>query len=390
METPRLDLLIYAHDGRGLGHVSRSAAIGMACRRLFPGLKVLLVSGSRMTGDLIGPAPLDWVKLPAYQTTVVKGLSHGRTSPANFSDAELGCLRTGLLADLMNRCRPRCVLSDHLPQGKHRELQGALDVTAGLDTRWILGVRGIVGQVPGFWSELSISVFQSRYQGIFWYGDEGVLGSEPRKTLGDTFGVPPVETGYVSRPAELSHWQPGKAPKTPGPAVTVSVPWIGENTLPMLQRLSGAISGIGPHFGEFHIYIGFGEHLEAFRIVHELFDPLPFCQVSPMGEAYFPSLLRSRAALIYGGYNSLTDVMFAGIPALVILRGMQDREQESHVRLLNRHGLDFSVLPEGDADERSLRDSLGNLLTKTSSPRTRIRLQGAENSARELARILST
>ena len=71
LSSPRLDLLIYAHDGRGLGHASRGVAVGAAVRRLFPELKVLLLSGCRQTGALIGPIPLDWIKLPAYEKVIV-------------------------------------------------------------------------------------------------------------------------------------------------------------------------------------------------------------------------------------------------------------------------------------------------------------------------------
>jgi predicted glycosyltransferase len=58
-QMARLDVLIYAHDGRGLGHASRSIGVGMALRRLYPDLKVLFVSGCSLSQELIGAAPLD-------------------------------------------------------------------------------------------------------------------------------------------------------------------------------------------------------------------------------------------------------------------------------------------------------------------------------------------
>ena len=42
-----------------------------------------------------------------------------------------------------------------------------------------------------------------------------------------------------------------------------------------------------------------------------------------------------------GGYNSLMDVLHAGTPALVVLRGMADGEQERHVAALAGRGLRF-------------------------------------------------
>ena len=122
----RLDLLIYAHDGRGLGHASRSVAIGLAVRRLFPELKVLFLSGAKQSADLIGEGELDWIKLPAYQTRVVGGVSKGCDGESNFSDRELGDIRSAMIRDLVVRLNPRCVLSDHMPQGQTSRIDAGL------------------------------------------------------------------------------------------------------------------------------------------------------------------------------------------------------------------------------------------------------------------------
>ncbi|MFC1876511.1 hypothetical protein ACFL2E_04470, partial [Thermodesulfobacteriota bacterium] len=137
-----MDLLIYAHDGRGLGHASRSIAVGMAVRRLYPELKLLFITGSRMVSQLIDNVPLDWLKLPAYQTKVVDGVSTGRSSFINFTDTELGECRSSIIKHLVGVLRPRCILADHTPQGKHKELVPSLEATRDTDTTWVLGVRG--------------------------------------------------------------------------------------------------------------------------------------------------------------------------------------------------------------------------------------------------------
>ena len=111
-----LDILIYAHDGRGLGHASRSIGIGMALRRLFPNLKVLFVSGCRQSQELIGAAPLDWLKLPSYETIVENGKSRGIIGKSMFSDNQIGEFRAKELEHLVALYRPRLVLVDHTPQ----------------------------------------------------------------------------------------------------------------------------------------------------------------------------------------------------------------------------------------------------------------------------------
>ena len=155
-----LDILIYAHDGRGLGHASRSIGIGMALRRLFPNLRVLFVSGCRQSQEMIGSAPLDWLKLPSYETIVENGKSRGIIGKSMFTDSQIGEFRTKELEHLVALYRPRLVLVDHTPQGKHRELVPALSISRDIGTLWVLGVRGVLGAVDQARSELAVDLFR--------------------------------------------------------------------------------------------------------------------------------------------------------------------------------------------------------------------------------------
>lgn len=386
---PGLDILIYAHDGRGLGHVSRSVAIGMAARRLFPDLKVLLVTGARITGELIGSAPLDWLKLPAYATRVVDGKSGGCDGPANFTDTELGTLRTLTLKSLITLYRPRCVLVDHMPRGKHKELQAAIEATRDSGTAWVLGLRGIVGKVPKLASTSAISFFNNHYRHILWYGDAAVLGKDQPETISRTFGVMPVETGYVSRFAEWRHWTETTRGDT-GVATVISIPWWGEHTPAAMRPLIDVLEKIGDRFGRFDIFVGRNEKHDRHPAVTRKMASLPFCRLAPVGMGYFDSLNAARSALIYGGYNSLTDILFAGLPAIVLLRGMQDGEQEKHIELLNKNK-QFHLTPmsEKNLDADRLHKTLLRQLTGGGRRNTNVMLNGAENAARILAKIIN-
>ncbi|MBW2513970.1 MAG: hypothetical protein JRE21_05310, partial [Deltaproteobacteria bacterium] len=228
MPASRLDLLIYAHDGRGLGHSSRSIAIGMAVRRLYPELKVLFITGSRMVSQLIDKVPLDWMKLPAYQTKVVDGVSIGRSSFINLTDTELGECRRSIMDHLMGVLRPRCILADHTPQGKHKELLPSLEATRDSDTVWVLGVRGWVGSVPQVWSDMAKKSFAEHYRHLLWYGDSRLLGDSQPGTLKRHFAIQPLETGYVCRVSELNQWLPVQSNREDPLAGIISIPCVGE------------------------------------------------------------------------------------------------------------------------------------------------------------------
>ncbi len=381
MNLPRLDILLYAHDGRGLGHISRTVAIGMALRRLYPRLRVLVISGSAATGDLIDNAPLDWLKLPAYRTQVIDGKSRGIDGQSGFTDQELGQLRTETIRRIVLQFRPKIILADHTPQGKHKELRPALAATSREQTIWLLGVRGVVGAVPQAGSSLSQQLFAQHYSGLFWYGDSEVLGSDHLQRLTDQFHSTPEECGYVSRLRELAFLQPENRGKNL--AGTIAIPWTGEHEELLLSSLSGALAKIDPAAGNWRIFADPApEHHARFAAA---LDKLPHCRLQPPGPHYLTALLRSKTALIYGGYNSLTDLLATGLPGVVLLRGMQDNEQQIHARLLQQQpGQQLIFLDETKITADLLAESLQSRLQKPAVMPT-VNLQGAENCAHWLA-----
>jgi predicted glycosyltransferase len=380
----RLDLLIYAHDGRGLGHASRSAAIGLAVRRLFPELRTLFVTGMPKTADLIGEGKLDWIKLPSYETRVVDGVSRGCRGFSNFSDRELGTLRAGILRDLVVRLHPRCVLSDHMPQGKHRELLPALTASASDGaTRWMLGLRGVIGNVKGVWSETATETVHKFYTDILWYGDPVVLGDDMAEQIAAQFGRIPTATGYVSRLAEWCQVNPSPQPThAPLLAGTVSMPWIGEHSAGFLEALVIAIERIGSAVGHWHFFLGRSGASVAMNKVVDKLRGLPYCRVFDPGEAYLHALMRSRMAVVYGGYNSLTDLLYLRRPGLVVLRGMHDQEQQIHVRRLRTLLADqLQTVNETEASPDNVEILLRRQLASSSQTPPGIKMDGAQTAA---------
>ena len=384
MQLPRLDILLYAHDGRGLGHASRTIAIGMALRRLAPTLRVLFVSGLKTSQELIGPVGLDWLKLPSYETEVAGGVSRGVVGNSRFDDRELGELRAAMLAQLVELYRPRLALADHTPQGKHRELIPALARSAHT-TRWLLGVRGVVGEVAQARSALAGQVFAAHYRGLFWYGDSAVLGEGHLARLAERYRLQPIECGYVSRLRELRYWQE-EAEAGEALAGVISVPWLGEHTLAFLHLLAEVLALVGAESGRWRLFIGFGGDRRAQREVGELFGPLSHCRLEPLsGSRYLQALAAARTAVIYGGYNSVMDVLAVGVPALVVLREMRDNEQQRHLeKLLGATGSLLQTVAEHTATATELAEWLQATRTTAKVVGHSVNLDGAERAARLL------
>ncbi|MBW2063789.1 MAG: hypothetical protein JRJ03_02530 [Deltaproteobacteria bacterium] len=361
----------------------------MAVRRLFPSMRVLFVSGCREAAELIAGAPLDWIKLPSYESQVVDGKSRGKEGCSRFSSKEIGIIRGELIRAIVRTHDPRCVLVDHSPQGKHRELLPALRDGEPGRIKWVLGMRAVIGDVNSVWSEMALSTFKAHYQGIVWYGDSTILGDDPLRNIFRRYGVRPLEVGYVSRMQELIHLdQDLKETAGKDVAGTVSVPWMGESTSSLLREISKGLEMLGDRHGQWHLYLGFRVIEETEPEVKEALKAMPFCIVRQVGPRYIKSLLNSKVSLIYGGYNSLTDVLCARRPSVVVLRGMQDREQEDHVAKLADYTGNLVFLEDRDADSERLYRELRSLLDSAAPAGRGVNLNGAENTAKVLAGLM--
>lgn len=381
---PRLDILLYAHDGRGLGHVSRTVAIGLALRRLFPSIKLLLITGSSATQELIGDAQLDWLKLPAYETEVVDGKSTGVKGKSNFNDKELGDLRGRQIEQIVSLYRPRVILCDHSPQGKHKELRPALEKHGNDSITWVLGLRGVIGQVSQVHSSLASTLFNRYFSALLWYGDSTCLGGETPEALGLHFDTTVVECGYVSRLREMMNHT--AVDETNGLAGTISIPWLGEMTAEFLHQLNSALKQLGPKYGRWNIFMEQGDP-QSQSVISALRE-LPFCTVRKISREYIASLMKSRCAVIYGGYNSLMDILALSLPALVVLRKMKDNEQQEHVEALIECTSTplFCLSEESDSEKiyHTLQKIVSTDLNRQSGPA----LEGAAVAATHLHSLL--
>ncbi len=377
-KDPRLDLMIYAHDGRGLGHASRGIAIGSAVRRLFPEFKVLFVSGCKHTATLTGAAPLDWIKLPAYEKIVVNGSVKGRTGNTNFKNSYLVKSRTRLISAIVAEYRPRCILVDHEAGGKRSELLPAIRLCT--ETQWILGLRAVIGNVADVWSNASIATFKKYYHALLWYGDESFLGRQLLKDIMDHYQIEPIPTGYISRLKEMMHWAPSLKETEPSLAGTIAISWHSKKSIQVLQNLRHALDQIGDRYGKWCIFTDFG---------HDLFRNLSFCRVENLSPRYLSAIANSRTAVVYGGYNSLTDLLSVQIPAVVLLRNLDDGEQELHIEKLaaSSSGM-LQSLPEAEASAQKLQEVLEKKLNSRPVNYHLPDINGAETAAKFIADLI--
>lgn len=376
----RLDVLIYAHDGRGLGHASRSIGIGMALKRLYPDLRVLFVSGANMSHSLIGNANLDWIKLPSYASKIENGVSTGINGPANFYKSVLGQHRANMLKQIVESFKPRCVLVDHSPLGKREELLPALKTSKKFDSRWMLGLRAVIGNPPNFWTDKSKQIFNEYYTQIYWYGDLKIIGCDQINQIETHFGKAPVTMGYVSRLFETSKLL---ASVTKNHTGVVSLPWLSQKSPPFIDALISMLEHRCPE-EDWTVFI----NKDDIAVFKDKTRHIQALDVQSVGEKYAQTLLNARIGIIYGGYNSLMDVAAAQVPAIVVMREMKDREQDEHIqKLIDRDPQTMVQVQESAVQVSGLNRAVTRLL-QNSKKGPSIDIQGSESAAKAIASII--
>jgi predicted glycosyltransferase len=387
--TKRLDVLLYAHDGRGHGHVSRAIAIGLALRRVAPSTRVLLATGASNVAQLESVGDLDWIKLPSRRALVEADQVTEASGPSNFGVAELAAIRGRMLAAIVADLAPRCVLVDHLPLGKDSELIPALHETRNADTLWLLGLRAIVGDVQGLRSDEAAEVMRERYRDFLWYGDPTVHGAATPNTVATIAGRDPVQCGLVSRARELSYRMPALGPKRADRAGTISVPWCGPHTAAAMGELARAIAADPVPSEDWHVYIGPSRTSYDRLDVVQLFERVRSCTTHEFGPDYLISLKRSRIAITYAGYNSIVDTLWAGVPTILLTHSTDEREQEAHTTIMNQAFQGYASLRahEATADRWTER-----IATVRGSPGPVVQsdaLDGAERAARRILEVIA-
>ncbi|MFC1856696.1 hypothetical protein ACFL9U_01570 [Thermodesulfobacteriota bacterium] len=386
LDKSRLDVLIYSHDGRGLGHASRGVTLGMTLRRLFPHLRVLFVSGCKQTATLIGSCPLEWIKLPSYETEIIGGKAKGRIGDTNLKNCYLGPARANIIESIIVNFKPRCVLVDHEPLGKREELLPSLKLTQGTDTIWFLGVRAVIGEVAGIWSELSKNIFKEYYHSLFWYGDENILGPGILDTIEEYFGTRPKATGYISRFMEMKNWSSYPSERYAG---TVAVPWLSETSLAFLESLCKALHEIGERYGRWKIFTDVDHLKKVDNNLKRQFEKISSCIIENVSDQYLGALAHSRVAVVYGGYNSLTDILAVNVPAVAVIRSVNDKEQEEHVyKIIQSRGDQIYALAESGISWKKLYEAIEKQLNVEAQGSSQVKLNGAEFTARSIVEIL--
>src|SRR5215208_3794733 len=105
---------MYSHDSSGLGHLRRTLAVANAFVEHDPGLGVLILTGSTVSGAFRTPQGIDIVKLPSA-AKVSNNIYKPDRLPVTFE--RLRNLRSGLILNAAESFNPDAFIVDNAPLG---------------------------------------------------------------------------------------------------------------------------------------------------------------------------------------------------------------------------------------------------------------------------------
>ncbi len=265
-------------------------------------------------------------------------------------------VRSAIAAAAAESFAPDVAVVDKAPVGLRGELVPALDQLADAGCRLVLGLRDIDDEpdrVISAWSELRPEI-EARYDAILIYGPES--GSDALACLGwEDLTLPVHHVGYVSQAPSST---PPVGLSTPYVLVTVGG---GSDGAPLLR---GYLDAIRLEPLPFHSVLVTGPLMpaaeaDAVRAAAVGLD----AEVLPFRADMEAVIASARAVVSMAGYNTVSEIVQTGVPALLVPRVRPSREQLVRAEQVVAEGAARMLHPDL-LDARTLRAALEDLLTR--------------------------
>jgi (S)-2-hydroxy-acid oxidase/4-hydroxymandelate oxidase len=314
----RKRVLLYAHDGLGLGHLRRISRIAQALSADF---STLVLSGMREAAWIVPPSA-GLIKLPDwYGLSRTKAERIGRRPWIDLTGEEALAYRSRAILDAARLYRPDALVVDYLPMGQRRELQPLLETLAC--PRYLVH-RGVADTSDSF------ILRGAATQEIAACYDRILVASDPR--LGDIC----VADDFCDEAKAITRYvgfvaPPQRADAAAAGGYVACSAGGGFQAEPMMLACA-AVARRHPSI-PFRIVLGPRSRLKVADI-----DAPANCEVWQHRDD-LPDLHRDAAILVSaGGYNSVLEAAFGG--AMVIVHPNwtgDDDEQGRFADLLSVH-----------------------------------------------------
>lgn len=367
--------LFYTNECVGLGHLRRTLNLAEAVTELDPESSALVITGSSAALGEERHGRIDIVKLPELS----------RDSDGDLHAARLG-METGHLHDLRAHLAfaaaetfaPCVVVVDKTPLGLNDELVPTLEALRAKRTKIVLGLRDIEDApdvVRDRWFRENLREPINRlYDGVLVYGPQSAATDALACMEWDDLDLPVHHVGYVGRPMPKQ----GAADLAPGY---------------LLVTAGGGVDG----FPVFDAVLSALEHRPIEHRTILVTGPLmPALERDELARraaglgvqlfefrADMPAVIAgARAVVTMAGYNTVSEVIRAGKPTLLLPRTGPSQEQLVRARALAATGA-AAMLHPAEATPARTAAAITELFTRT-APQVDAALHDGARAAAEI------
>lgn len=381
MNSSRQGVLLYGHDTYGLGHIRRNLAIAETLKRRYPALPVAILSGSPVLHQLT-PAP--GVMLIPLPPVVKVGRERYASRVPGQTFEQVIRRRREIIARTLAALDPRLWLTDHAPLGVGNELAPILDTLAAQpSTLTLFGLRDVVDApdavVPA-WERDGVYQTLARYREIWVYGERRIFDPVAAYRMGPELADRVRFMGYLGRREAT---RPRQTPPTPFVVVAAGG---GEDGLPLFEAFREAWPRVdvpnlhavlipGPLFPAVH-----RPALAAWAA------ELPRVEVEWHSAGITGLLAHARLLVSMAGYNTVTETLSYGVPAILRPRTAPRREQSVRAAALARWA-PVAVLEPGPAEGPRLARHIQDMISAPVRPAA-VDLDGLDRVARRVGELL--
>jgi predicted glycosyltransferase len=380
LDSDGLRALFITNECAGLGHLRRTINLARAVTESDPNATALIVTGSAALGSFVLPDRVDTVKLPVFR----------READGTLYAAALGVdmpmiesLRCEILRSAAVAFDPDVVVVDKTPLGLRDELVPMLEQLRERGRAHIvLGLRNVEddpARVRAAWAEANtLSAVQRYYDRAIIYGPANSTGDALSCLDGVSMPVPVTHVGFV-----------GNVPATTPPA-----------DLPSDYLLVTVGGGSDGHF-VIDIVLDADEHTPLpFPIVIVTGPLMPAEEISRLANRCDGDHVRlfdfrhdmanvlagARGVVTMGGYNTISEVLRTGVPALVVPRVRPSTEQLIRANQLAELGLADMLHPDSITPE-SMWHAVQQMAARERRPIDGADYRGAERTAELLVNM---
>lgn len=350
-ETASNKILIYSHDGYGLGNIRRNLAICEHLAKTIPNVSILILTGSPVVHDFRIPQKVDYVKLPCLTRSDREAYS---AKYWELEAREVLNIRSEVILSAVKHFKPDLVLVDKKPIGMRKEFFPALTHLRvnSPETRVVLGLRDILdtpeNTIPVWQKNQYFEIIQQFYDAVWIFGEPRIFDAVKAYRMPPAVASKVVYTGYLGR----NYGSLDSAAARAGlglngqPYALVMAGGGGDGHFIMQSYIAACMHNRQRRHFDSMLFTGpeMPEHqrreIEAQCGVG---TPLQCLAFSDSIDTY---LMAADVVVAMGGYNTICEILSAGKKAVIVPRLRPVQEQFIRARRLDELGLIKMLHPD--------------------------------------------